>query len=153
VNANREILLARPHPFIVAEMAPFLVQLGFTPVRLNSVAELAVAMPRPVGAVIALAVGSTIPESAAQVFTVLRRHHARMPVLFVSLLDFDTARSVLAGLAGKTEVGAKLIAASSIDSHDHDLGKPDTFLYVAKSDLETPEQRELVGQMLLRHFA
>jgi hypothetical protein len=46
VNANREILLARPHPFIVAEMVPFLVQLGFTPVRLNSAAELAAATPR-----------------------------------------------------------------------------------------------------------
>lgn len=153
MNANREILLARPHPFIVAEMAPFLTRLGFAPVRLHSVAELAAATPRAVGAVISLAVGSTVPESAAQVFTALRRHHARMPVLFASLLDFNTARSVLAGLAETTGVGAKLIGAGSADSHDRDLGKPDTFLYLAKSDLETPAQRELVGRMLLRHFA
>jgi hypothetical protein len=153
VNVHKEVLLARPHPFIVAEMVPFLTQLGFTPVRLHSVAELAAATPRAVGAVISLAVGSTIPESAAEVLTALRRHDVRIPLLFASLLDFDTARSVLAGLAEKTGVGAKLIGVGAADSHDRDLGKPETFLYVAKSDVETPAQRELVGRMLLRHFA
>lgn len=153
MNVSKEVLLARPHPFIVAEMVPFLTQLGFTPVRLHSVPELAAATPRAVGAVISLAVGSTVPESAAEVFTALRRHHARMPVLFASLLDFDTARSMLAALAGKTGVAAKLLGVGSADSHDRDLGRPDTFFYVTKSDFETPAQRESVGRMLLRHFA
>jgi hypothetical protein len=46
-----------------------------------------------------------------------------------------------------------LIGAARADLHDRDLGKPDTFIYAADSDLETPAQRELIGQMSLRHFA
>lgn len=152
MNTSKEVLLARPHPFIVAEMAPFLMQLGFTPVRLQSIQEPATPRASVAGAVISLAVGSTIPESAAEVFTALRQHNARVPVLFASLLEFDSARSVLAGLAEKTGVSAKLIGVGSGNSHDPDFGKPDTFFYVAKSDFETPTQRELVGRMVLRHF-
>ena len=152
MNVSKEVLLARPHPFIVAEMAPFLAQLGFVPVRLHSVAELAAATLRAVGTVISLAIGSTVPESAAQVFTALRQHNARMPVLFASLLDFDMARGVLIGLAEQTRVRAEVVGAGNADEHNRALGKPDTFLYVAKSDFETPVQRKRVGEMLQRHF-
>jgi hypothetical protein len=117
----------------------------------HSIEELA-ATPRAVGAVISLAVGSTIPESAAEVFAALRRHNARVPVLFASLLEFDVARSVLAGLAEKTGVSAVFIGVDAGSSHDRDLGKPNTFFYVAKSDFDTPAQRELFGRMLSRHF-
>lgn len=152
MNVNREVLLARPHPFIAGEMAPFLTQLGFAPVRLHSLDGLAASTPSAVGAVISLAVGSTIPETAAEVFAALRRHNPRVPVSFASLLEFDTARRVLAGLAEKTGVSATIIGVGSDNLQDRDLGNANTFFYIAKSDFETPTQRELVGRMLSRHF-
>jgi hypothetical protein len=152
MNVQKQVLLARPHPFIVAEMAPFLTQLGYAPVRLHSVEELAAA-PSAAGAVISLAVGSAIPATAADVFAALRRHHPVVPVLFASLLEFDTARGVLAALAEKAGISARIIGVDSGNSGGGDLGKPDTFFYVAKSDFEAPARRKLVGAMLRRHFA
>ena len=37
---NKQILLARPHPFIVSDMKPFLEQTGFSPVQMKGISEL-----------------------------------------------------------------------------------------------------------------
>lgn len=37
---SRQVLLARPHPFIVSEMGPFLEQNGFSPQQLGELSEL-----------------------------------------------------------------------------------------------------------------
>lgn len=152
MNVSRKVLLARPHPFIVAEMAPFLAQLGYAPLRLHSIEDLAAAAPGAAGAVVSLAVGSTLRASAAEVLAPLRRYNPRAPTLFASLLEFDAARAVLALLAEKSGVSARIVGVDPGNSHSAELGKPDTFFYVAKSDFETPGRRELFGRMLLRHF-
>lgn len=145
MHANKRVILARPHPFIVAEMAPFLTELGFAPVRLNSVQELTSLGPAGAGAVISLAVGSTIPESAGDIFSALRRHDARVPV--AARLQFRARRSCRIGREDRSQRDVhrcrfRQIAGSGSRS----------FFYVTKSDFEAPARRELFGRMLLRHF-
>lgn len=61
---SHTILLARPHAFIVGEMKPFLEQGGFAVTALSTVANLPTAVAGTCGAVISLALTSSIPESA-----------------------------------------------------------------------------------------
>lgn len=54
---EKRALLAHPHAFIVNEMRPFLIDAGFTPVRLESLDQLAAELSRPLqGAIISTAV-------------------------------------------------------------------------------------------------
>ncbi|HUW39232.1 MAG TPA: hypothetical protein VMV91_18070, partial [Rhodocyclaceae bacterium] len=61
------ILLARPHPFIVAEMAPLLGDLGYAPIKLASLADMdSLASTRLRGAIISLAISSSTGATAAE---------------------------------------------------------------------------------------
>lgn len=75
---SKNILLARPHPFIVAEMKPFLEENGYTLAKLEAIANMATLAPKAGGAVISMALSSSIPESAEEVFQRLR-HCADRP--------------------------------------------------------------------------
>jgi len=65
---SRNILLARPHPFIVAEMKPFLEQNGYSPRKVHTLADIPGSTSGAAGAIISLAVVSSIGESAETVF-------------------------------------------------------------------------------------
>lgn len=86
---TKTVLLARPHPFIVAEMKPFLEHCGSAAAKLENMADLSMRSTSYAGAVISLAVSSSVGESAAEVFTRLRQDAPRVPVLFAAMLAFD----------------------------------------------------------------
>ncbi|MEJ2574426.1 MAG: hypothetical protein P8164_12685 [Gammaproteobacteria bacterium] len=90
------ILLARPHPFIVSEMKPFLEQSGFTPLPVKDIRQLAgLALTSFSGAIISLAVQSTINESAEMVFEAIRKQSPYLPVAFAGMLDAAMASKAI----------------------------------------------------------
>lgn len=149
---TKNILLARPHPFIVSEMKPFLEENGFEAVKAERLSDLAALASGASGAIISLAVSSAVSESAEEVFAELRRQQPKMPVLFAALLDYAKMKSSLERLAKVTGVTANVLGVER-DSEAHPrLGKPETFLYVSKDDLASSERKALAARMVQRHF-
>lgn len=67
------VLLARSHPFIVAEIKPFLKHARYATAKLENLADLATQTSSGAGVVISLAVPSSLGESAVEVFTQTRQ--------------------------------------------------------------------------------
>ena len=148
---TKTVLLARPHPFIVAEMRPFLEQGGYAAAKLESLADLAAQARSSVGVVISLAVSSSLGETAGEVFARLRQEVAR-PVVFAAILTFDQSKAGLDRLAEHANVDATILGVSSANENAAALGRPDTFLYISKEDLVDPTRRAIASRMVQRHF-
>jgi hypothetical protein len=146
------IVIARPHPFIVSSMKPFLEEIGYSIVKLDHVSELAAQAPRSNGAVISLALTSPVAESAEEVFSQLRRISTRTPVLFASMLEVDQATHALEQIAKRHGFPANVMSVQSPSTSWTSLGKQESFLYLSKKDLEAPDRRAIVSQMARRHF-
>ncbi len=149
---TKRVLLARPHPFIVAEMTPLLEQGGYTASKLERLADLPIQAKGAKGAVISLALSSSIAEPPEDVFAKLRRSAPAVPVVFAALLDFSVASRKLEDIAQRAGIKATVLG---IDESNHDsaaLGKPATFLYVGKDDFASPETKALAARLIQRHF-
>ena len=120
----RPVLLARPHPFIVSEMKPFLEQNGYAPRKLEAVAGIPAGVSGASGAIISLAVVSSISESAEEVFVELRKSASRLPVLFASMIEFTIAKGTLQRLAKNIGVKATLLDISPASEAHPELGRP-----------------------------
>ncbi|MDP3672642.1 MAG: hypothetical protein WA191_17545 [Telluria sp.] len=149
---TRTVLLARPHPFIVAEMKPFLEHGGYASSKLESLTDLAVQAPGCVGAVISLAVSSSVGTSAGDVFTRLHQEFPRVPVLFASMLELDAIQGSLARIARNAGVQATIIGVASGNENAGALRKPGTFVYISKADLADPTRRAIAARIVQRHF-
>ncbi|MDZ7863965.1 hypothetical protein [Acidovorax sp.] len=148
---SKNILLARPHPFIVAEMKPFLEENGYTLAKLEVISNMATLAPKAGGAVISMALSSSIPESAEEVFQQLRQSAPAVPVVFASMLSLDMARPGLERMAALCRVNAS-IAGIDNEGTVSQWGRPDTFLYFSKDDLAIPARRAIAARILKRHF-
>lgn len=148
----KTILLARPHPFIVTEMKPFLEQTGFSVRKLAIMAELPSSVAGLSGAIISLAVESSVNETVEAVFTELRRVSPNVPVLFAAMLTLDAMKGVLRRLAKGNGIEATILGIDLASIGHPDLGKPNTFLYMSNGDLVTPEKRALAAKIIQRHF-
>jgi len=148
---SKNVLLARPHPFIVAEMKPFLEDNGYTISKLEAMTNLPAMAVQAGGAVISLALSSPLPESAAVVFQQLRQVAPGVPVLFASMLAFDQALPGMQRLAAQSGVQAEIYGVDTEASASR-LGRPQAFLYFSKEDLATPARRVVATRMLKRHF-
>jgi hypothetical protein len=149
---TKTILLARPHPFIVTEMKPFLEQGGFSAKKLANLTELPSKVAGLSGAIISLAVESSVSETVEEVFAELRRVSPTVPVLFAATLSLGAMNGVLRRLAKSNGIEATILGID-LASKDHpDLGKQNTFLYLSNADLATPEKRALVAKIIRRHF-
>lgn len=144
------ILLARPHAFIVAEMKPFLEQAGFAVTALGAVADLPKAVAGTCGAVISLALTSSIPESAEAVFLELRKRSPKTPVLFASMLSLEQSRFNLERIAKAAGISAQLVGVDADTATV--LGQPNTFLYFSKDDLAQPQRKVVALKLIQRHF-
>lgn len=149
---TKTVLLARPHPFIVAEMKPFLEHSGYVAAKLENLADLAAQARGSAGVVISLAVSSSLGESAAEIFSRLRQSASRAPVLFAAMLGFDKSKGSLERLAKNACIQATILGVAAGNENAAALGKPDTFLYISKDDLADPTQRAIALQMVQRHF-
>lgn len=145
-------LIARPHPFIVSAMKPFLEEIGYAVTKLDRLSELPAQARGSTGVIISLALSSPIPESAEEVFAQLRRLSPRTPVLFASMLGVDQAASALEKIARQHGFAAAVMSAKSPSAEWSSLGKQETFLYLSKEDLEAQDRRAILSQMVRRHF-
>ncbi len=127
---SNSVLLARPHPFIVAEMKPLLEQRGYTTTKLEWLADLPNLVGGAAGAVISLALTSPIEASAEEVFAKLRRTAPHLPVIFAALLDVKPALAKLEEIARSAGVEATVLGVEAGNENSMVLGKPETFLYV-----------------------
>lgn len=149
---SKNILLARPHPFIVAEMKPFLEENGYLIIKLDAMANLPVMASKVGGAIISLALSSSLPESAEAVLQQLRQTAPGVPVVFASILSFDQARPGMERLASQCGIKATFVGIDSEASASSHLGRAEAFLYFSKNDLATPTRRVVAARMLKRHF-
>ncbi len=148
----KNILLARPHPFIVSEMKPFLEHAGYEVSKLENSQHLSNHARNSIGAVISLAVTSAIPESAEEIFVQLRLSAPRVPVLFAAISPLSTLRASLERLAKIAGIQATILEINASNAASPALGLPDTFLYFSKDDLIDETKKEIALTMLKRHF-
>jgi len=148
----KTVLIARPHPFIVDAMKPFLEELGFATQKLDRVSDLGAKAANTSGAVISLALSSSIPESAEEVFSSLRRASTRVPVLFASMLEPEQANAALAKIAKMSGHVLNALNTKSPSSNWAKLGSQETFVYLSKDDLTSPERRAVAAKLVQRHF-
>lgn len=149
---RKTVLLARPHPFIVAEMKPFLEHCGYDAIKLENLADLATQARGSAGVVISLAVSSSLGESALEVFMRLRQAAPDVPVMFAAMLALDKSTPGLVRLALHTGIDATIIGVTSGNEQTAALGQPQTFLYLSKDDLADATRRALALRLIQRHF-
>lgn len=145
------ILLARPHPFIVADMKPFLERAGYTVSRIESLTDLSPTASNYSGAVISLAVHSSVDASAGEVFTKLRQVAPRIPVVFASLLPFAKVLRSLESMAEQAQMALHAVSVDAAHEHDPLLGEPTTFLYISVDDLVMERRRSIALRMIQQH--
>ncbi|MBA5604213.1 hypothetical protein H3H36_02395 [Duganella sp. FT3S] len=149
---TKSILLARPHPFIVTDMMPFLTQAGFRVVKPEGYANLATLARSCTGAVVSLAISSSVPESAAEVYQKLRAAAPALPVLFAGISSLDSLRGSMERIAQQAGMQAAILGISAANERTGGLGKSDTLLYVSKEDLADTARRQMAARMVLRHL-
>ena len=148
----KSIVLARPHPFIVAEMTPFLEQAGYRIVKPEGRKRLPSLARSSAGAVVSLAVSSTVAESAADIYQQLFAAAPLLPVLFAGISSLYQMRVSLYRIAKQAGVQASVVGVSAANEKIGSLNDARTFLNVGKDDLTDPARRQIAARMVLRHL-
>jgi len=148
----KTVLIARPHTFIVSDMKPFLEESGFETGKLENIDDLQRRVAGVSGAVISLALSSSVADSAEGVFLKLMKAAPKVPVLFASMLSFQQARSGLERIASSSGVQVNLVSLEATPVEASLLGRQETFLYLSKDDLSSTERRALASRLVQRHF-
>lgn len=133
-------------------MKPFLEEGGYAIDRLAHISGLSTQSAEAAGVVISLALSSTIAESAAEVFLQLRRAAPRVPVLFAAMLSLAQARPALERIAQQAGIQALILGVDATPAGSAQWGRPETFLYLSKDDLTSPERRAIAAGLIQRHF-
>lgn len=151
---SRTVLIARPHTFILSVMKPFLEGAGFGTDKLEHISGLSSQTSDIAGAVISLALSSSITESAEDVFLKLKSVAPRVPVLFAAMLPLEQARPALERIAKQTGIQVNILGvdATPAAAAAAQLGRQETFLYVSKDDLTSLERRTTAARLIQRHF-
>jgi hypothetical protein len=149
---SKTVLIARPHTFIVSVMKPFLEGGGFGVDKLEDISGLENQSAGISGAVISLALSSSITKSAEEVFLKLKSLALRVPVLFAAVLSFEQARPALERMAKQAGIQANITGVDATPAAAAQLGRQETFLYLSKDDLTSPERRAAAARLIQRHF-
>lgn len=149
---SKTVLIARPHTFIVAVMKPFLEENGYAIDKLEHISGLQSQSIGAAGAVISLALSSSIIESAEEVFLKLKSMAPRTPVLFAAMLSLEQARPALERIAKQAGLQANILGVDATSAAAAQLGRQETFLYLSKDDLTFPERRAIAARLIQRHF-
>ncbi|MDX8398974.1 MAG: hypothetical protein R8K20_01845, partial [Gallionellaceae bacterium] len=120
--------------------------------KLESFARLASNVANQSGAIVSLAVNSSISESAEAVFTAIHNTTPRVPVLFASLLNLDEARAALERISNNSGVPATILGINAASENSPALGKQSTFLYISHDDLSSPQLSTLAAKIIPQHF-
>lgn len=150
---SNQVLLARPHPFIVTEMKPFLEGNGYSPVKLEKLSELSKFKSADLcGAIISLAVYSSLEESAEAVYTALRKQLPDLPIVFAGMLDSSLASKAIQHLPHPSSGDTHIISIESGNERQPALGQASTFVYVRNTDLSEADKTKAAAQILKAHF-
>ena len=149
---SKTVLIARPHTFIVAVMKPFLEENDYATDKLEHISGLQSQSTGAAGAVISLALSSSILESAEEVLLKLKSMAPRTPVLFAAMLALEQARPALERIAKQAGLQANILGAEATSAAAAQLGRQETFLYLSKDDLTFPERRAIAARLIQRHF-
>lgn len=149
---SKTVLIARPHTFIVSVMKPFLEEGGYVTDKLEHISGMAAQSSAIAGAVISLALSSSIAATAEQVFLQLKGTAPRVPVLFAAMLTLAQARPALEHIAKLAGIEAVILGVDAASVATTQLGRPETFLYFSKEDLTSPERRAIAARLIKRHF-
>jgi len=150
---TKQVLLARPHPFIVSKMTPFLERNGFSPVKLGSLSELSKLRSIPLsGAIISIAVQSSIDDTAEAVLVAIRKQFPHLPVAFAGLLEMTMASNTIKHMLLQTIEMPNILAVEAGNERHVGLGNENSFIYIRHDDLSTPDAEKITAQMLQRHF-
>ncbi len=150
---GRNILLARPHPFLVSQMRPLLEECGFDMRVPANTADIPSSAITSSGAVVSLAISSAVPASIEDVYSTVRAVAPRIPILFASLPSFAQTQAALSRLARQVAANPSIHAAGGMEDRDRSLlGRVDTWLHVAKDDLNDPQRWEKALADIGRHF-
>ena len=144
------ILLARPHPFIVSEMAPFLQQQGFSFNRLPQLDALDDELVKADAAVISLALSSPLPQSAEDILAAIRQRQPELPIVFASLLPLERVQKNILHLMQQHHSSAAIAAAGQMVGAAQP-GQAATALYFCKDDLADAIKRESFAKLLKVH--
>jgi hypothetical protein len=147
---EKRVLLARPHAFIVDEMRPFLVESGYTPVKVATLDEFKSTLSQPLyGAVVSTAVSSSIGADAATVFSRLREIAPQLPVMFAGMADFASIR-LTAGRAVAPVISDAVFHEAAAWPMRFDRRRE--FLVLRKEDLTSADVRQQATRALRALF-
>ena len=147
---EKRVLLARPHAFIVDEMKPFLLECGYTPVKVSSLDELQSALAQPANsAVISTALSSSIGADAATVFARLRQTAPSLPVMFAGMADVATIRLTAGRAVAPVVTDAAFHEAAGWPMR---FDRQREFLVLRKEDLTSAESRQRATRALRSLF-
>ncbi|WP_141396338.1 hypothetical protein [Polaromonas sp. AET17H-212] len=150
---EKRILLARPHAFIVSEMRPFLVETGYSPVRVESLSQLSQELRGSLnGAILSTAVTSSVDADVATVFRLIRQAHPHLPVVFAGMASFDTMKVIteraVHGLVSAPTISSprdyRAVSASTRSS---------SFLVLRKEDLQPGDSHSAAIKALRAYFS
>jgi DNA-binding NtrC family response regulator len=148
--AEKRVLLARPHAFIVNQMRPFLLDAGYVAVGARDLDHLRTELASTFkGAIISTAVTSTVEADAAAVFRLVRERQPRLPVVFAGMADAATMR-VTAERAVKDLVASPVFAVP--DDYRPGADRQASFLILRKDDLLDAAAVERSARALRSHF-
>jgi hypothetical protein len=104
------------------------------------------------GSVISTAVRSDVPESYPEVLTQIRNEHPRVPVMFATLVDFETISKTIRLKLEEQGLDPNVVPISRETLRSEPLGQPNTYIVIHKDDITDPERKRLATQILNRHF-
>ncbi len=147
---SKTILFLRPHPFVADTFAQTFRKLGFNSIKFtdgHDFERYASELRHAAGAVVSLALASTVPQSAEEIIAELRRRSPTMPLMLTGLADIGSL----------TKTAHTLLPTArfhTADSYSGALKDPRTdVLIVRRDDLIQPERASRLEALLMRHCA
>lgn len=146
------VLLARPHTFIVSDMKPFLEAAGFSVTKAEKAEELADLSYGHVGAVISLAVSSSMEASPEEVIKILRQVRPTLPLLFAALLPYAKMKASLERIGQQVGLNSQVLGLADLEVQGAAWGRPAGLLYLSREDLAGSVTRPQAIQAVRSHF-
>lgn len=146
----RNVLLARPHPFVVTQMQLLVSKAGMVPYRLHSSSGQEQKGYEPLcGAVISAAVAAESPLSLVEAWGWVRDRYPALPVVFSALAGYHV---IVPKLRRELSLPAEVeIAGMQTDVKTHAaVGTDKLLLFVTDTDLAT--QPGKVIEAFVAHF-
>ncbi|KPQ02059.1 MAG: hypothetical protein HLUCCO02_05185 [Idiomarinaceae bacterium HL-53] len=150
VYMNDFIVLARPHPFVVGEMATFLAEMNVGVRKLNHLDELSEVLVNAKAAVISTAVTSPIGEDAPTVYAKIRELNANIPIVFAGLLPLERTYKMIEHMMKNEPTPHGLVGIHERVGNPK-LNSSGTALYFHKEDLLQLEYRKMASKLLKQH--